>query len=92
KCYAHCLKHVTDGHKAHLKSMKLCLDCADFCALCLKICGRGGAMSEVCCKACAEACDRCAAECENFKDDEVMAACAQACRDCAKSCKSCCAA
>jgi hypothetical protein len=38
------------------------------------------------CKLCAAICDKCATECEMFKDDHCQK-CAQECRTCAEECK-----
>ncbi len=40
------------------------------------------------CAVCAELCDACAASCEPFQQDELLADCAQTCRDCSTSCLS----
>jgi hypothetical protein len=39
------------------------------------------------CAVCADVCQRCAASCEQFPEDEQMRACAEMCRQCAGSCR-----
>lgn len=89
-CFAHCTEHALKGHKEHAACAQECLDCSEFCKVCLTICSRGGPMQPICCEACAKACEECAKACEKFPDDKVMAACAKTCRECAKACKECC--
>ena len=53
-----------------------------------RILSRRGPFSFLICDACAQACARCGANCEEHAShDPVMAACAKACRDCEKACK-----
>ncbi len=81
-CVAACLDEP--GRKT---CITLCLDCADLCAACDAISARKGPMATAIKALCAEACERCAIECEKHKDDEACAACAKVCRDCAQSCR-----
>ena len=86
-CFNHCAHMVAQGKKAHLRTLKTCIDCADFCAAASKMIARHGAFMTLMCDACAKACDGCGAECEKFPTDEHMKRCGQACRDCAKACR-----
>lgn len=86
-CAAHCLSMVADGHKDHRQTLQTCLDCADICAAADRIVSRSGPFSDAICRACAEACDRCAKACEQFPDDEHMAKCAKECRKCQRACE-----
>jgi hypothetical protein len=86
-CFAHCSHLVAEGKKDHVRSMRTCNDCGDFCALAARITGRHGPTAVTTCEACAKVCDMCGAACEKFPDDEHMKACAKSCRDCAKACR-----
>ena len=87
-CAAHCLMLVADGQKEHQQTLQTCLDCAEICAAADRVVARGGPFSDVICRACAEACARCAAACEKFPDDEHMARCAKECRKCQQACET----
>lgn len=86
-CAAHCLGLLEEGKKAHAETLQTCLDCAEVCAAADRIVARGGPFSEIICRACADACARCAEACEKFPDDEHMADCAKECRKCATACQ-----
>jgi hypothetical protein len=86
-CYRHCSELLAAGEKEHEKSMNLCNDCADFCALAAKLTSRQSSLSILACEACAKACDQCAAACGKYPDDKHMAECAKACVACAKACR-----
>lgn len=86
-CAAHCLSLLDEGKKAHAQTLQTCLDCAEICAAADRIVARGGPFSEIICRACADACVRCAEACERFTDDEHMAECAKECRQCANACQ-----
>jgi hypothetical protein len=86
-CSNHCAQMLAEGKKDHLRSLKTCQDCADFCAAAAQMVARHGPFSALICEACEKACDKCAAECEKFKSDEHMARCAEECRKCQKACK-----
>jgi hypothetical protein len=86
-CATHCAKEVMDGNEAHYESSRMCLDCADVCALTAKIVARGGPMSAEQLELCADVCQECAICCESCGDDEHMKRCAEACRTCAEACK-----
>ena len=85
-CFLHCSKHVAMGHKDHEGSMRHCLDCADFCAMCARLCARGGPLAGGAAHACQEACEACAKVCE--QGDERMKRCAAVCQECAKVCSA----
>lgn len=86
-CYHHCEDLVSAGHKEHVKTMKLCADCGDICAVAATIVARHGALSAVVCHACATACDECGTACSQFADDEHMKKCAAECKACAAACR-----
>lgn len=69
------------------------LNCADLCAATGRILSRQTSsdpdLSATALRACRDACDRCAAECESHADmHEHCRVCAEACRRCAKACDS----
>jgi hypothetical protein len=86
-CFNHCAHMVAEGKKEHLRTLKTCIDCADFCAAAGKMIARNGAFMNLMCDACAKACDGCGAECDKHSHDDQMKRCADACKDCAKACR-----
>jgi hypothetical protein len=86
-CATHCAHLLFEGQKAHFATLATCQDCATVCAAASQIVARGGPFSHVICTACADACERCAKECEKFPGDMHMKACAQECRKCEKACR-----
>lgn len=86
-CHHHCEDLVAAGKKEHVKTMKLCVDCGDICAVAANIVARHGALSATVCEACAKACDECGKACAKFPDDEHMKKCAAECKKCAAACR-----
>lgn len=86
-CQNHCADLVAEGKKDHVKTMKLCADCGDLCAVAASIVARHGTLSTTVCEACAKACDECGKACSQFADDEHMKKCAQECKKCAAECR-----
>jgi hypothetical protein len=86
-CAAHCARLMQHGHKEHASILATCQDCGDICSAAARIVARGGPFSTLVCRACADACARCAKECDKFPDDKHMTACAAECRKCEKACK-----
>jgi hypothetical protein len=68
--------------------IRVMMDCAEICQTSANFMLRGSDLHVHTCAACAEICDRCAADCERMADDTRMAACAEMCRRCADSCRS----
>lgn len=62
-------------------------DCAELCQASANSMLRGSALHPVLCRACAEACDLCAAACSKPRADAPMAQCAETCRVCAAGCR-----
>jgi hypothetical protein len=87
-CSNHCVEEIVGGHKDHADCLKHCLDCADACQLCASVMSRGGPNAKAVAKLCAEICDRCAEQCEKFKNDKHCAECAKVCRHCAEECRA----
>lgn len=86
-CGSHCAHMVVDGRKTHAASIASCLDCSTICSAASTIVARGGPFSTTICSACAEACNKCALNCEKFPDDKHMKMCAEECRKCEKACQ-----
>lgn len=86
-CSTHCAHLMADGKKEHMMTLMTCQDCADICAAASQVVARGGPFSGIICGSCADACATCAKHCEEFPDDEHMAACAKECRKCEKACR-----
>jgi hypothetical protein len=86
-CSHHCAKMVADGHKHHMKTLRTCQDCAEFCAATARIVSRDGPMVSIMGEACTKACNVCGKACEEHASDETMRRCARACRDCERACR-----
>lgn len=74
-------KHV---EATHLQSL---MDCAESCATSANFMLRNSGLHMQMCGVCADACERCATNCEQFSGDAQMKACADMCRRCAESCR-----
>jgi hypothetical protein len=74
-------RHVEAGH------VRLMLDCAEACETAANFMLRSSTFHGRTCGVCAEVCERCAADCDSFGDDQAMKACAETCRRCATSCR-----
>ena len=85
--FTHCFGLVSEGKKEHAKAAQYALDCADFCALSVKMMLRESDLMSASCGACSEACKKCGDECAKF-DSEIMKKCVAACRECEKTCKA----
>ena len=66
--------------------IRLDRDCSDACAFTARLLMRGSDLHPQACRTCAEACERCAAECGKHDHDHCRA-CAAACRECAELCR-----
>ncbi len=86
-CATHCAHQLHAGKTEHMPTLATCLDCADFCGTASQITARGGVFADLICESCAEACARCAKECEKISHDEHMAKCAKECHDCETACR-----
>lgn len=91
RCHEVCLSTVPycleqGGRHAAEEHVTVLLDCADVCATTADFMLRGSDEHPRLCAAYAALCHRCAEECAQFPDDDVMRACADACRRCADSC------
>ena len=79
---------MAQGKKEHFITLQTCQDCATLCSAAASIMAREGLFSDTICKACAEACARCAKECEKHAaHDAEMKRCGEACRKCELACR-----
>lgn len=91
-CHSICQETATyclqqGGRHADAEHITLLLDCAASCQNSADFMLRGSQLDARACAFCAEVCNRCATDCENFSDDAKMKACAEACRRCADTCR-----
>ncbi len=86
-CSTHCSHLLAAGKKEHALMLATCQDCADTCVAAAQIVARGGPFAGLICGACADACSRCAKECEKFPNDAQIKMCAAECRKCEKACR-----
>ena len=82
---AHCLQ--LGGQHAEAMHITMLQDCAEICQTSANFMIRGSQLHGITCRACAEICERCAADCARFGDDQMMQQCAEMCRRCADSCR-----
>lgn len=70
--------------------IRICLDCADICTAAAKVAtrrtGEGDDLTRIALRACIEACQLCAAECERHDHDHCRL-CAEMCRECERDCR-----
>lgn len=83
--FEHCFGLVKEGKKEHAKAAEYALDCAEFCALSVRMMLRKSDLMAESCRACAEACKMCGDECAKHEGEE-MKRCVAACRECEKTC------
>ena len=88
RCHAYCVEMLEKESALHAHGGKPCLDCAEFCRMCLSVCVRGGPMVPAAAEACAKACEMCAAECAKHPEDKMISECAAECLKCAKACRA----
>lgn len=96
-----CLKNCTYAHAVALETLTYCLaqegamhnhirtllDCASMCQTHVDFMMRGSDQYASTARACAEVCERCAAECSSMANDLPMSKCAEACRASMASCR-----
>jgi hypothetical protein len=85
--FHHCLTQAALAKGPHARMAQTLADCAAFCALSSEMLSRKSTFSLISCGACADACKRCAQECESFDTDLEMKACQQDCQRCEESCR-----
>jgi hypothetical protein len=94
-CAAHCNACadacLEEGDPALTRCIRSDLDCADICTATAGVVARAGASGTPwldLVRVCAEACARCAEECEQHADmHDHCRACAEACRRCERACR-----
>mgnify|MGYP001242945577 CR=1 FL=1 len=91
KCYEVCVRtriHCLDlgGRHAERHHIGLLSACADACSTSANAMLMESEFENRYSMLCADICERCAATCERFVDDDMMQTCAQICRLCAESC------
>jgi hypothetical protein len=88
KAFHHCIEQASSGKPRHAKMAQMVADCAAFCALSATMISRHSMLMVLSCRACADACRRCAQECETFDTDIDMKICLDACQRCEESCRN----
>lgn len=86
-CYE-CLKACFNEPDAASRKacMSILLECARICELAVAYMSMDAQYAKDLCKLCAIICDKCAQECDMFKDDHCQK-CADVCRNCANECR-----
>lgn len=86
KCFSicsSCTKMCTEENR--VETALLCSDCADVCALTIKLHCRDSEFNPQLMELCAEVCRRCAEECAE-SDAEHCLQCSRICEECAQAC------
>lgn len=93
-CHSVCLQTINHclqkgGRHAEASHIKTLQDCVQSCVTSADFMLRTSPFHGQYCAACAEVCDKCAAECESLSEQagDFMARCAEVCRKCAESCR-----
>jgi hypothetical protein len=81
---AYCLDQ--GGEHADARHISLMLSCMEICGMAGNVMAFGSDFYRQACALCADICEKCAADCDNFADD-TMAKCAVVCRKCAERCR-----
>ena len=84
RCASECLRE--QGVKMMARCIELDRDCADICALAVRLMSRGSEFAARLCALCAEVCEACERECAKH-DAQHCKDCAEACRKCAEECR-----
>jgi hypothetical protein len=87
KAFHHCLQQASAGKAPHAAMAQTLADCAAICALSEQMIFRHSSMMDLTCRACADACRRCASECVSFDTDVVMKTCQDTCQRCEETCR-----
>jgi len=87
QCYSACCSCekmcIEEGHK---ETAKLCSDCADICALTIKMHSADSEFNSKIAELCAQICKRCADACGKVQADHCKQ-CSEICKECAEACK-----
>jgi hypothetical protein len=74
---------IEEGNK---ETANLCTDCADVCALAIKLHSRDSEFNQSVMDLCAQVCARCSEECAKMKAEHCRQ-CSEICKKCALACK-----
>jgi hypothetical protein len=74
------------GEHTEMSHLKRMLDCAQICQTSADFMLRMSDFHSQVYGVCADVCERCAADCDRFTDDQMMKQCADACQACAQAC------
>lgn len=85
-CMACAKRCIEEGNK---DSAKICLECAEMCALAIKSHSADFEMDSQIMELCAKTCERCSEICSRM-DAQHCQECADICRQCAEACSSMC--
>jgi hypothetical protein len=88
KAYHYCLEQASAGKTRHAKIAQTLADCAAFCDLSATLISRQSALMAFSCRGCADACHRCAQDCESFDTEVDVKICFDACQRCEESCRN----
>ncbi len=78
----------TGGIYAEPSHLRLLEDCSEICETTANLILRESDLMKELCLVCMRACERCAARCRRFPDNQRMTACAEACEQTANSCSA----
>lgn len=84
ECFNACLNEP--DLNARKNCVSVLIECAMMCQMSVAMMSMSGQFSKEHCGLCATICDKCAAECDMFKDDHCKK-CADICRMCANECR-----
>ncbi len=84
ECFDACLNEPDLNARKNCVSMLV--ECAMMCQMSVATMSMGGHFSHEHCQICAKVCDKCAEECDMFKDEHCKK-CADICRMCAEECR-----
>jgi len=86
--FHHCVEQAAGGKLPHARMAQITADCAAFCELSAKLISRHSTLMPLSCRACADACRRCAQDCATLDTDLEMKTCVDACSRCEESCRN----
>jgi len=87
ECFTACLNEPDVAARKKCISISILTECACMCQMSSAMMSMNGQFTKEHCQLCATVCDKCAQECEMFKDDHCKK-CAQECKKCATECKN----
>jgi len=86
--FHHCLEQAAGGKLPNAKITQITADCAAFCALSAQMISRRSTLMALSCQGCADACRRCARDCDTIDTDLALKICLDACQRCEESCRN----